>query len=93
MALIDYEIIWGSGLQPQDAKNNACKTLKKLRDKKAFNCKLCNLRFLHYYRSCGQSGDYPIRQIYKQEIDSKHWALLKPKKSRATHRQEDHKQR
>ena len=35
---------------------------------------------LAYYRSCGQSGDYPEGQIYQQQINRKHRpALLNPK--------------
>jgi len=52
------------------------------------------LRILPYYCPCGQSGDYPVRQIYQQQVDCEHRpALLKPEIPGAAHRQEDDKQR
>src|SRR5207245_11505865 len=48
------------------------------------------LRMLAYYRSCGQSGDYPEGQIYQQQVEREHWpSLPKPEKPRAAHRQKD----
>ncbi len=52
------------------------------------------LRLLPYDRPCGQSGDYPERQIYQQKVDCEHRpALPKPEIPRAPHRQEDCVQR
>src|SRR5208337_2158529 len=46
------------------------------------------------YRPCGQSGDYPVGQIYQQQVDCEHRpAMLKPEIPRAAHRQEDDIQR
>ncbi len=50
------------------------------------------LRMPAYYRSCGQSGDYPEGQIYQQEINCKHRSFVQPEESRAAHRQKEQEQ-
>src|SRR5436309_1466353 len=52
------------------------------------------LRLLAYYRPCGHSGDYPVRQIYQQQVKREQRpALLKAKIPRTAPRQENQKQR
>src|SRR5262249_39334833 len=51
------------------------------------------LRLLPDDRPCGQSGAYPERQIYQQQVNREHRpALPKPEIPRAAHRQEKQKQ-
>src|SRR5437016_12862599 len=50
------------------------------------------LRMLAYYRSCGQSGDYPEGQIYQQQIKCKGRPPVQPEISRAAHRQKEQEQ-
>src|SRR5438445_7108788 len=50
------------------------------------------LRMPAYYRSCGQSGDYPEGQIYQQEINGKRRPPVQPEISRAAHRQKEQEQ-
>jgi len=47
------------------------------------------LRLLAYYRSCGQSGDYPEGQIYQHKIHCKHGPVLQPEISHAGPRQKE----
>ena len=51
------------------------------------------LRMPAYYRSCGQSGDYPEGQIYQQQIKCKGRSPVQPEITRAAHRQKEQEQR
>src|SRR5947207_4250894 len=50
------------------------------------------LRMLADHRSCGQSGHYPERQIYQQQINCKRRSPVQPQISRAAHRQKEQEQ-
>src|SRR5918996_1440657 len=51
------------------------------------------LRLVPNNRLCGQSGDYSVRQIYQQQVESEPRPPLKAEIPCAAHRQEDRKQR